>query len=274
MREESVITRRVSEGRVRASRRKPVPLGTLTSSERSVECVSARGHDAQRDVNLRKDRVFQVRTGRGEGEHRAVVVAGARDPQPREVRPAVLERGLHTRADHDSLEDEATQPGFGLDDHDLWVLDPGKVTPEREVLKHGHVLEQQIWHGSSVKGDMEPYGTAGMGLQELRYFVPPRRVLGRLTYVDGERERTASRTGKPVMVEERRALLLPPMARLNRKRAPEPRGLKRHLSPPPMSNNGAVLVFGSMYFLGGKHHTKIPLRISAGKRRMQETRPW
>ena len=79
---------------------------------------------------------------------------------------------------------------------------PVKVTLEREVFEHGYVLEQQVWHRGSVKGDAEPYGTAGVGLQEFHYFFPPHRVLGLPARVDGERERTAPGTGKPVVVKE------------------------------------------------------------------------
>ena len=164
-------------------------------------------HNVLRDGHGRKDKVLEVRTEFEEGEHEQPVdlavqqVPGTeRDPQLREVRPVGVERGQHARAEHEPVEGEPTQPRCRLDPRDICVS--MNVTLKREMLEEGEVPKQQIWHSVTAKGDVEPYDPAGVGLQELRHLVLPPRVVGRLTRVDSERERTAPRAGKPVVIKD------------------------------------------------------------------------
>ena len=86
-------------------------------------------HVLQLDVHTRKGKVLEVRIEREEGEHdRTIHVVGALDPQLREVRPALLQRRQHARAEHDPVKKEDPQSRLGLDDHYIWVRT--KVTRE------------------------------------------------------------------------------------------------------------------------------------------------
>ena len=197
--------------------------------------VVPRAHDG------REAEFFQVRTEREEAQrHRAVghVHVHVHAPlarrmaqchaQLREVRPPGLQRRQHLRAERDRVEREAAQRRLPL--HDRHRVRRAQVAVEREVLERARVLEQHPRHGPLVKRDVEPRGPAGVRLQELRDFVPPRRIAWQPPRVHGEREGAAPGACEPVVVEIQTALLRP-RTRPDRQRAPQPRRAQRDAPP-------------------------------------------